>query len=61
MPTVDEIEKAIEGLSLADKLRRYQDLPHLIGRTSEELDWQRLGLQEFFRGDTADDSVYDSL
>jgi hypothetical protein len=61
MTTVDEIEKAIEGLSLADQLRLYQDLPHLIGRTSEDLDWQRLGLQEFFRDDTADDSVYDSI
>ena len=61
MTTVQEIEKAIEALPLADQLRLYRDLPHPIGRAPEELDWQRLAIEEFFRDDSPDDSVYDSI
>ena len=61
MTTVQEIEKAIEALPLADQLRLYRDLPHLIGSAPEELDWQRLAIEEFFRDDSPDDAVYDSI
>jgi len=61
MTTIQEIEKAIEALPLADQLRLYRDLPHLIGRPLEELDWQRLAIEEFFRDDSPDDAVYDSI
>ena len=61
MTTVQEIEKAIEALPLADQLRLYRDLPHLIGRAPEELDWQRLAVEEFFRDDSPDDAVYDGI
>ena len=61
MTTVQEIEKAIEALPLADQLRLYRDLPHLIGRAPEELDWQRLAIEEFFRDDSPDDAVYDGI
>ena len=61
MTTVQEIEKAIEALPLADQLRLYRDLPHLIGSVPEELDWQRLAIEEFFKDDSPDDSVYDSI
>jgi len=61
MTTVQEIEKAIEALPLADQLRLYRDLPHLIGRPPEELDWQRLAIEEFFRDESPDDAVYDSI
>jgi len=61
MTTVQEIEKAIEALPLADQLRLYRNLPHLIGRPPEELDWQRLAIEEFFRDDSPDDAVYDSI
>jgi hypothetical protein len=61
MTTVQEIEKAIEALPLADQLRLYRDLPHLIGSAPEELDWQRLAIEEFFKDDSPDDSVYDSI
>jgi len=61
MTTVQEIEKAIVALPLADQLQLYRDLPHLIGRAPEELDWQRLAIEEFFRDDSPDDAVYDSI
>jgi hypothetical protein len=61
MTTVQEIEKAIEALPLADQLRLYRDLPHLIGRAPEELDWQRLAIEEFFKDDSQDDAVYDNI
>ena len=61
MTTVQEIEKAIEALPLADQLRLYRDLPHLIGSAPEELDGQRLAIEEFFRDDSPDDAVYDSI
>ncbi|NDC54780.1 MAG: hypothetical protein EBZ74_10985 [Planctomycetia bacterium] len=61
MTTVQEIEKAIEALPLADQLRLYRDLPQLIGRDPEDLEWQRLAIEEFFRDDAADDISYDRL
>jgi hypothetical protein len=61
MTTLQEIEKAIELLPLADQLRLYRDLPHLIGRDPEDLEWQRLAVEEFFKDDSPDDAAYDSL
>lgn len=61
MTTIHEIEKAIELLPLADQLRLYRDLPHLIGRDPEDLEWQRLAIEEFFKDDSADDDTYDSI
>ena len=61
MTTVQEIEKAIEALPLAEQLRLCRYLPHLIGCAPEELDWQRLAVEEFFRDDSPDDAVYDSI
>ena len=61
MSKLQEIEKAIELLPLADQLRLYCDIPHLIGRDREDLDWQRLAIEEFFKDDSPDDAVYDSL
>jgi hypothetical protein len=61
MSTVQEIEKAIEGLPLADRLRIYRDLPQLIGRDVEDLDWQRLALERFFQDDSPDDEAYDGV
>lgn len=61
MTTIQEIEKAIELLPLAEQLRLYRDLPDLIGRDPEDLEWQRLAIEEFFRDDSPDDTVYDSI
>lgn len=61
MTTIQDIEKAIESLPLADQLRLYRDLPHLIGRDPEDLEWQRLAIEEFFKDDSADDAVYDGI
>jgi hypothetical protein len=61
MSTVQEIEKAIEALPLADRLRVYKDMPLLIGRDVEDLEWQRLGLERFFQDDSPDDQVYDQV
>ena len=61
MSTVQEIERAIEALPLADRLRIYRDLPQLIGRDMEDLEWQRLGLERFFEDDSPDDAAYDRL
>ncbi len=61
MKTLQEIEQAIETLPLPDQLRLYKDLPQLIGRDAETLDWQRQGLERFFQDDTPDDSVYDHV
>jgi hypothetical protein len=61
MTTIQEIEKAIESLPLAEQLRLYRDLPHLIGRAPEDLEWQRLAIEEFFKDDAADDTSYDSI
>ena len=61
MTTIQEIEKAIEALPLADQLRLYRDLPQLIGRMSEDLEWQRLALDAFFKDDSEDDALYDTI
>jgi hypothetical protein len=61
MKTLREIEAAIETLPLPERLRLYQDMPQLIGRNVEDLDWQRLALQNFFEDDSPDDEVYDSV
>lgn len=61
MTTIQEIEKAIEALPLADQLRLYRDLPQLIGRPPEDLEWQRLALDEFFKDDNEDDALYDTI
>ncbi|MBA3612671.1 MAG: hypothetical protein H0W49_07100 [Nitrospirales bacterium] len=49
MKTLQEIEKAIETLPLPDRLRLYKDMPLLIGGDIEDLDWQRLALDNFSR------------
>ncbi len=59
--TLHEIEEAIEMLPLPERLRLYKDMPQLIGRNAEDLDWQRLGLENFFQDDSPDDNVYDSI
>ena len=59
--TLHEIEKAVETLPLPERLQLYKDLPQLIGRSAENLDWQRLGLENFFHDDSPEDSVYDSI
>ena len=59
MKTLQEIEKAIATLPLPDRLRLYKDMPLLIGRDLEDLDWQRLALDNFFQDDSPDDQVYD--
>ena len=61
MSTVREIEAAIENLPLPERLQLYKDMPQLIGRSAEDLDWQRLGLENFFHDDSPDDKVYDSI
>ena len=61
MMTIQEIEKAIESLPLADQLRLYRDLPSLIGRDPEDLEWQRLAIEQFFKDDSEEDSLYDSI
>ena len=61
MSTLQEIEKAIEALPLAERMRLYRDLPQLMGRSLEDLDWQRLGLERFFQDDSPDDQVYDHV
>jgi hypothetical protein len=59
--TLHEIEDAIGTLSLPERLRLYKDMPQLIGRSAEDLDWQRLGIENFFQDDSADDQVYDCI
>ena len=61
MSTIQEPEKAIEALPLVERLRLYQDMPQLIGRDAEDLDWQRLALERFFQDDTPNDKVYDQV
>ena len=61
MSKLQEIEKAIELLPLADQLRLYRDIPHLIGRDREDLEWKRLAIEEFFKDDSPDDAVYDDI
>jgi hypothetical protein len=54
MKTLHEIEEEIETLPLPDRLRLYKDMPQLIGRDTEDLDWQRLALENFFQDDSPD-------
>jgi hypothetical protein len=61
MKTLHEIEEAIETLALPDRLRLYKDMPQLIGRDPEDLDWQRLALEHFFQDDSTDDEIYDRI
>jgi len=61
MKTLQEIERAIETLPLPDRLQLYRDLPQLIGKDAESLDWQRLALDHFFQDDSPDDQVYDHV
>jgi hypothetical protein len=61
MSTVQEIEKAIEALPLAERLQIYKDMPQLIGRDIEDLDWQRLALEQFFQDDSPTDDAYDRV
>jgi hypothetical protein len=61
MKTLHEIEDAIETLPLPDRLRLYKDMPQLIGRDAEDLDWQRLALENFFQDDSPNDEVYDRI
>lgn len=61
MKTLLEIEEAIETLSFPERLRLYKDMPQLIGRSVEDLDWQRLGLKNFFQDDSPEDEVYDRV
>ena len=61
MSALQEIEKAIETLPLPERLRLYKDMPQLIGRGVEELDWQRLAIEHFFQDDSPDDQVYDQV
>jgi hypothetical protein len=57
MKTLHEIEEAIETLPLPDRLRPYKDMPQLIGRGAEDLDWQRLALENFFQDDSPNDEI----
>jgi len=61
MTKLQEIEKAIELLPLADQLRLYRDIPLLIGRDPEDLEWQRLIIEEFFKDDSPADAAYDDI
>ncbi len=61
MKTLQEIEDAIETLPLPDRFQLYNDLPQLIGRGVEDLDWQRLAIERFFEDDSADDEAYDQI
>lgn len=61
MKTLHEIEEAIATLPVPERLRLYQDMPQLIGRTADDLDWQRLGLNTFFQDDSPEDEVYDRV
>jgi hypothetical protein len=58
---LQEIERAVESLPLDQRLRLYRDMPQLIGRGVEDLDWQRLSLETFFEDDSPDDEVYDGI
>lgn len=61
MKTLQEIEQAIATLPLTDRLRLYKDMPQLIALNAEDLDWQSLALEGFFRDDSPDDRLYDKL
>jgi len=57
MKTLQEIEQAIEMLSLPERLRLYKDLPRLIARDPEDLDWQSVALENFFQDESPDDEM----
>ncbi len=61
MKTLQEIEDAIGTLPLPERLRLYKDMPQLIGRDTEDLDWQRLALERFFQDDSPEDEIYDGV
>ncbi len=61
MKTLHEIEEAIETLPLPEQLQLYKEMPQLIGRDAEELDWQRLAMERFFQDDSPEDQVYDRI
>ena len=61
MTTLAEIEKAIERLPFEDRFRLYAELPQLMGREREDLDWQRLALERFFQDDSPQDNAYDKI
>jgi hypothetical protein len=61
MKTLQEIEDAIGALPMPDRLRLYKDMPQLIGRDAEDLDWQRLALENFFKDDSPEDQIYDRV
>ncbi len=61
MKTLHEIEEAIETLPLPDRLRLYRDMPQLIRRNAEDLDWQRLAIENFFQDDSPEDEIYDRV
>jgi len=48
-------------LPLPERLRLYRDMPQLIGRDVEDLDWQRLALEKFFQDDSPEDEAYDQM
>ena len=52
-----EIEQAIGTLPLPERRQLYKDMPQLTGRNTEDLDWQRLGLEGFFQDDSPDDLI----
>ena len=59
--TLLEIEQAIGTLPLPERLQLYKDMPQLIGRSTEDLDWQRVGLEQFFQDDSPEDKAYDAI
>lgn len=61
MKTLHEIEAAIETLPLRERLRLHKDMPQLIGRNAEDLDWQRLGMENLFLDGSPEDESYDSV
>ena len=61
MKTLQEIENAIGTLPLTERLQLYKDMPQLIRRPAEDLDWQRLALEKFFQDDTPEDAIYDRI
>jgi len=61
MTTLAEIEKAIEQLPMQDRFRLYAEMPELIGREREDLDWQRLAIERFFRDDSPNDDAYETI
>ena len=59
--SAQEIIEQIKELPLPERLRLYKDMPQLIGRDAEDLNWQRLGLDNFFKDDSPDDQIYDGI